>query len=141
MSDTLVNHAVDLMAQFMVGKSVTPPSYHLGLYITSLTWSAATLAANVTGSNECSAPGYARIALTGSTWTGSTSSGVANYSYPAQTFTFTGQGSPAQTVFGWFFFDDANSLLAWGAQASSSYAIPVGGGTYTVTPTWQDQSC
>lgn len=136
--DVLNNDALDLLARFITGLAGTPPTLELHLFVAPWNMAPDTTAANLV---ECSAPGYAAIPLTPANWVGSTVNGVATYTYPVLPFTFTGQGSPAQTIYGHWIGDSATGNVLWGQTWLSPYAIPSGGSTIYLAPTWANQSC
>lgn len=139
MPAVLMDPLVDFAAQSILGQSPTVPNLYLGLFVNNITPTAGMAYSGVT---ECSAPGYARVSLTPANWTGSTSLGVANYSYPTITFAITGPGSPGQTVYGHYVFDPSTSELWWVQVWATAWVIPA---TVTANPTvtlnWTDDQC
>jgi hypothetical protein len=90
---------------------------------------------NTVGSyTECALTGYAAVALTPGSWTGSTTGGVATYTYPAVTFTFS---TGSVTIFGYYitFQISATVYLLCAQNFASSYAVPSGGGGMVVNLT------
>lgn len=138
MADTLTDAVVDLIAQAVLGGTITPPTLQAMLYTNSVTWSAATVASDLT---ECAAPGYARQSLSHSGWSGSTSSGVADYSHATVTFNLTGPGSPAETIEGYAIIDSTSGDVLWGGPLATPFVIPSGGGVVQLTPSWGDEEC
>ena len=136
--DVLNNSLIDLMAKFVLGLTNTPKSLVLHLFVSQWNMANNTVEANLV---ECSAPGYAAIPLTPANWVGSTVNGVANYTYPVVSFTFTGPGSPSQTIYGHWIGDSATGDVLWGLTWLSPYAIPASGSTIYLAPTWANQSC
>ncbi len=55
---------------------------------------------------ECTLAGYAGVALTPGTWTGGTAAGLADYDYPAITFTFSAYAG-GTTIYGYYLKDAA----------------------------------
>ena len=90
---------------------------------------------------ECTATGYASQTLIAANWSGSTSGGVATYTYPTLTFTFT--AGLGQTVYG-VYLDDAATPTPHTQMAGLldvPFAIPSGGGTLTIALTDQFHQC
>lgn len=139
MADILNSLCIDQVSKYVLGKTVTTPSLTLGLYVNNYTPTSESLLANFT---ECTAPGYARIALPQSGWTGSTVLGVATYTYTTVTFSLSGPGSPAQTIYGHFILDLTSNKVWWAQLWTTPYVIP-GAPTSqpSITPQWQMQMC
>lgn len=139
MSDVLSDVAVDLVSKYILGKNPSTPSLELGLFVNNFT---PTADSTIGDFLECTAPGYARIALAEADWTGSASSGVAQYAHPPVTFAITGPGVPGQTVYGHFVYDTGSAAVLWSAKWTTAWVIPAGGTTNpTVTPTWKEEEC
>ena len=136
--DVLNNAAIDRLAKFVTGLTSTPPSLELHLFTSPWNMAADTIAANLV---ECSAPGYAPVPLNPANWVGSTTGGVATYQYPVVSLIFTGQGSPAQIVYGHWIGDSVTGDVLWGLTWLAPYTIPAGGSTIYLAPTWATQSC
>lgn len=139
MADVLTNLAIDLMAQFILGKLQPAVDLKLHLFVNNYTPVVGSTSSDFT---ECTAPGYAAIDLPASGWTGSTTAGVASYSHATATFAITGPGSPGQTVYG-HYIEDATTGDVISAQLwSTAWVIPATVTTNpSVTPTWTDQAC
>jgi hypothetical protein len=136
-TDTMTNLIINAMAQYLAGKGVATPSLALGLFVNNWAFSASTILADLV---ECSAPGYARASLAAASWSGSTVGGVATYTYPNVTFTFTGSGG-GQIIYGNFYYDSGNGDVVWGQTWASSYTIPAGGGAVILTPQIVTKQC
>lgn len=136
--DVLNEAAVGLMAEFMLGIAQPAISIVYHLFVNNVTVSYATVIGDLT---ECTAPGYASQAAPDAGWSGSVSAGVANYTHPDLTFSMTGPGSPAQTVYGHWAEDSTTGDILWAQTWATPFAIPAGGGAVVVSPTWQDEEC
>ena len=136
--DVLNNAAIDLIARFVTGLTITPPSLELHLFVNQWNMSPDAIAGNFV---ECSAPGYAPVPLLPANWTGSTVNGVATYQYPTVAFNFTSAGSPAQTIYGHWIGDSVTGNVLWGQTWLAPYVIPAGGSTIYLAPSWANQSC
>ena len=79
---------------------------------------------------EAVAAGYARITLTGASWTIATDTGVTTATYAQQTFTLTA----ASTNYGYFVINNAGDKVLWAERFSDApHTIPSGGGTEKIT--------
>jgi len=79
---------------------------------------------------EATAAGYAAIALTGASWTITTTTGVTTATYAQQTFTFTA----ASTNYGYYVTNNDGSQVLWAERFSDApHTIPSGGGTEKIT--------
>lgn len=87
---------------------------------------------------ECTDGGYSRITLTGASWSGSTTGGVATYTYPSITFFFTGSPGP-ETIYGVGFM--RTTVLQALANLTTPYAITPSGGSLTLDITQTGQQC
>lgn len=137
-TDTLVNYMIDEMAKWAIGQISTANLLTLCLYVNNHTLVVGDTIASLT---ECTAPGYVEQALTSGSWTGSTTGGLATYTYPPVSFNLTGPGSPGQTIYGHFYRQGSGGALLWGQTWSSPYVIPSGGAVIQITPTWNDEQC
>jgi len=137
MADVLSDYMIDQIAQLCIGGAPATQDLSVGLYVNNVSPTSETVIGDLT---ECTAPGYSEQALTFGSWTGSTTSGVADYSYPAVTFTMTGSGG-GQTIYGHFIKDTVSGHLLRSQLWGTSFAIPSGGGVVTVTPAWSDEEC
>lgn len=88
----------------------------------------------------CVLTGYADATMTASGWTGSSSGGVATYSFPSITFNFAAYGG-GTTIYGFIAYDNAGGKALWGFLLDTAYVVPVGGGSLTVALTFQDHAC
>lgn len=139
MADVLTNACVDAIAQYILGKANQARSLSLGLFVNNIAFQSGTALANLT---ECTAPGYARMPLGAANWTGGTILGVATYTQLVQTFGITGQGNPAQTVFGHFVIDTNTNTVLWGQTWATPWVIPANPTQNpSITPQWTDQQC
>ena len=139
MADVLNDPLVDFMALASLGADPVPPTLRLILYVNNLAaYTHATILADLT---ECTAPGYAGVDLNPVNWTGGVVAGVADYLYPPITFTMTGPGGPAQTVYGQAVVNTADGVLWWGSKWTTPFAIPSGGGAVQVSLFWEDKVC
>lgn len=132
------NAGIDLLAKFILGLTNTPPSLVLHLFVNQWNLANNTVAANLV---ECTVPGYAAIPLIPANWVGSTTNGVGTYTYPVLSFTFTGPGSPAQTIYGHWIGDSVTGNVLWGFTWPNPYAIPASGSTIYLAPSWANQQC
>ena len=135
MADVLVNALVDLIANFVLG-SGTAPALKLHLFVNNVTITDATVAGDLT---ECTAAGYAAVLLPNAGWSGSTTAGIADYTHPDVVFNITAGGG--QTIFGHYITDNNTGNLLWGQTWGSSFPLPAGASTVTVTPSWSDHEC
>jgi hypothetical protein len=139
MADVLNEAAMDLLAQYIIGKQQVVLDLQLVLFVNDV------VIANDTAFDElveCSAPGYARFLLAPGNWQGSTVNGLATYTYPQLTFAINGPGNPAQVVYGHVVYDATTDQILWGANWNPPWAIPpVVTQNPSLTPMWQDQQC
>jgi hypothetical protein len=133
---TLANAGLDRMAQMVLNKGGVLGNITLKLYKNN---HAPLVTDTPAAFTEPTAAGYASVALAGASWTGSTAAGLSDYTYPATVFTFTNNGG-GETIFGCFFVDTAGNLLMAGLL-DTAFVIPVGGGTVTINPEWQNKQC
>ncbi|MHB8735440.1 MAG: hypothetical protein ACYC6M_09085 [Terriglobales bacterium] len=138
MADVLNNAAIDRLARWILGLAGAAPALELRLFQTPVVVTNQTVESQL---SEVTAPGYAPVGLVAANWSGSTTGGIAVYNYPVIQITFTGQGVPAQTVYGHWIRDTLTAQLLWAQTWVTPYAIPPGGGSVFLTPTWQDQQC
>lgn len=139
MPAVLSDALVDFAAQSILGLNPTWPTLYLGLFVNNVTPTAGTTYASFT---ECSAPGYARVALTPGNWTGGVTVGVADYFYPTITFAITGPGTPGQTVYGHWVFSPSTSTWFWAQVWTTAWVIPNPvTSNPTVTLEWKDDQC
>lgn len=87
----------------------------------------------------CSAGGYADVTLIGADWSGSTTAGVADYTYPAITFTFSDDGG-GQTIYGVLIRDVVGDASMAGLLGTP-FEIPENGGTLVVNLEYVHQQC
>lgn len=132
----LNNSMIDKRAKYTLDKIPATPSLKLRLFVNNHTPTYADLESDYT---QCSAAGYGPQALTGSNWTGGVSAGLADYTYPTVTFTFTAGGG--QTVYGHYVTDETDNTVAWAELWDTPFAIPSGGGSVSVTLEWKDEEC
>jgi hypothetical protein len=83
---------------------------------------------------EAAGGGYAEKALTGSSWTVSTTSGTTSGVYAAQTFTFTGALTTNPTIYGYYVVAATAGTLLWAELAAATFTPASNGDTYVVTP-------
>lgn len=131
---TPTNAWLDRLLQMRLNKGGSLGNLTLKLYVNNHTPVVTDTAAAYT---ECTATGYAAVTLTGASWTGSTTGGVADYTYPAVTFTFT--AGLGQTIFGAYLVDQAGNVEA--GLLDTAFAIPAGGGTVTINLEEKQQAC
>lgn len=85
---------------------------------------------------ECTLSGYSNVTLTPGSWSGSSALGVATYTYPTLTFTFSPYAG-GTTIYGYFVtIPGVIGILA--ERFSTPYAVPAGGGSLTIDTTYQD---
>jgi hypothetical protein len=131
------NQGADYLGGTVVGLNTTAIVVKIGLFCANRAIAYGDVYATIAASyDECTDATYARITLTGTTWSENATypkNGVSQFGYPQQTFTFAGGGG--QTVYGYFLILAVSSNLLWGGELiSPSYAIPGGGGSLLVTP-------
>lgn len=88
---------------------------------------------------EPTATGYARILLDPDTWSDDLIDCAFVATYPQQTFTFTDNGTPDETILGHLVYENASGDIWWGQRWTTAYAIPADGGTVKVTLNFSDQ--
>lgn len=138
MSDVLNQNAIDRIARWILGLTGAAPTLQARLFRTPVVVTDVTVEADLT---EVTAPGYAPVNLLPGLWTGSTSLGVALYSYPVIPIVFAGPGVPGQTVYGHWIRDSVTGQVQWAQTWVTPFVIPPAGGTVYLTPTWQDRQC
>jgi len=134
MAATVCNGGRNVVTQRLLGQS-TAVSLTLKIFVSNTTPTVTDTPSTYT---ECSVTGYAAQALTASSWSGSTTGGVATYTYPAVTFTFSANVA-AQTAYGYYVVETNSNTVLFAQQFSSNYPIPAAGGSVTVNLTWIDQ--
>jgi hypothetical protein len=133
MSATWLNTGIDYVAKLFLNLA-SISNLTVRLFTNNITPSVTDTAASYT---ECVLSGYASVTLTPGNWSGSTTSGEANYGYPTITFTFNPYAG-GTIIYGYFV--TIPGLVGVLADVfSPSYAVPAGGGSLTVTPTYLDQ--
>lgn len=137
MSDVLSNDMLGRIVNAKTGKSFTSPTLTLRLFVNSFTPLCTSILSDFT---TCAAPGYADIALVAASWTQMTVSCLTSATYPTQTFILTGQGSPAETIYGHVLFDSTASEVWWSQAWTTPFVIPSGGGAVAVNLYVDDQS-
>lgn len=136
--DVLNQSAIDRLARWIIGLAGAAPT--LVLHLNQNPWNYG-YDTTVSELIECTAPGYASVPLTPALWTGSTSLGAALYSYPLIPITFTGPGSPPQTVYGHWIGDSVTGEVMWGLTWLAPYVIPTGSSKIYLAPTWSNRQC
>lgn len=132
---TLLNDGADFQEQVKLNKK-TPANWTVRLYTNNHMPAVTDHAAAFT---ECSLSGYGAVATTPASWTGSTAGGVADYTYPAITFTFSAYVG-GTTIYGVFIAPgDGTCWLA--GLLDTPYAVPAGGGSLTVSLEDKQQQC
>lgn len=137
MASVLSDYLIDQMAQLNIGGAPPTQDLKVGLYVNNVSPTSETVIGDLT---KCTATGFAEVALSFGSWTGSTTSGVADYSYPAVTFTMTDSGG-SQTIYGHYIYDATSGYLLRSQLWGTSFPIPSGGAVVTVTPAWSDEEC
>jgi hypothetical protein len=91
---------------------------------------------------ECTAPGYAAVTLTPASWVGTVPGVTRLYTYPPFTITFTGPGSPGQTIYGHWVEDGSGAhQVIWGQLWAVPFVIPSVGGAVVISPTITLKQC
>jgi len=117
-----------LLLSYMLNK--TPPA-NVRLHLFTSPTTAPTESILLSDITEAADASYVAPALAGASWTITTTSGVTTASYPEVTFTFAG----AQSVFGYYVTDGANTTVLWIERFSGApFTLPSGGGTIAITP-------
>lgn len=133
MSATWLNTGIDYAAQVFL-KKTAEQDLTVRLFTNNHTPVVTDTASAFT---ECALSGYANVTLTPASWSGSTTGGLATYTYPAITFTFNAYAG-GTTIYGYYVtIPGVTGVLA--ELFSTPYAVPSGGGTLTVNITYQDQ--
>lgn len=135
MAVVLTNTGLDLISQYLLGKAAHP-GWSVFAYVNNYAPQVTDTLGNYV---ECSAGGYARIPLVGANWTGSASSGIADYQYPTIAFTFNDNGG-GQTVYGYGIVDGGGNVV-WAELFATPYAIPSAGGALALQIFWEDHLC
>lgn len=78
---------------------------------------------------ECSAPGYAELPLSILNREPQTGGYTMLVHFETSVWTFTGQGSPAETIYSAIAYDKISGLIVFKYLLPSPYAIPSAGGT------------
>jgi hypothetical protein len=133
MSATWMNTGIDYAANVFL-KRTAEVDLTARLYVNNYTPLVTSTAGNFT---ECTLTGYAALTLTPGSWSGSTSSGLATYTYPTITFTFSPYAG-GTTIYGYYVtIPGVTAVLA--ELFSTPYAVPAGGGSLTLDVTYEDQ--
>ena len=134
-TETLLNAGADFIAKLFLHKISAPTDLVLHLYVNNHTPAVTDTTAAYT---ECSALGYASVGLTNANWTGTVAGGVADYTYPAITFTFT--SGLGQTVYG-IYITDAPGDVVLAGLLDTAFPIPIGGGSLVVNLEHKQRQC
>lgn len=132
----LTNQGLDDIVRYTLGLT---SAFHLvlHLYTNNHTPALADVSGNYT---ECSLSGYGAVTLTGSSWTGSTSGGLASYTYPTITWTFFAN-TGSTTIYGVFGTDSDTGHLCFAESFGTNFTVPASGGTLTYVLNWLDSNC
>jgi hypothetical protein len=138
MSITWTNEGADSAAK--LSTLGTPTWTHIWLRLTTTNHTPGNT--DTWGANpytETTLTGYAAIDLTTLSPTLTQTAGVATYTYPTQTFTFSGGGTA--TIYGYYLeiVPSSGGPWLWGAELfASSYTATGGVGSISCTPTWSN---
>lgn len=133
MSATWLNTGIDYAANIFL-KKTAEQDLTARLYVNNHTPAVTDSASDYT---ECTLSGYSNLTLTPGSWTGSTTAGLATYTYPTITFTFSAYAGGV-TIYGYFVtIPGVVGVLA--ELFSTPYAVPAGGGTLTLDITYLDR--
>jgi hypothetical protein len=88
---------------------------------------------------ECSLTGYSAHTFAPGDWTGSTTAGVSTYATAGVVFTFSAYAG-GTTIYGAYLQNGAGDVIA-AALLDTSFAVPTGGGSVTITPTVTMKQC
>lgn len=132
---TLLNDGADYLEQLFVNKA-SPANWKVRLYTNN---HAPVVTDHASAFTECVLSGYALATTVAASWTGSTSAGVATYTYPTITFTFSPYAG-GTTIYGAFVADGSGTCWL-AALLDTPFAVPAGGGALTLDLTDVKQQC
>lgn len=129
MALVVCNQGENLIGKAAVGKTAAATPWRLKLYSNNITPAAADTESTYT---EVSGGGYAEISLTAANWSSVTGAPTV-FSYPAQTFMFTGTFAPI-TVYGYYVVDSSGKLLFAERLPGAPFTATNSGDSVEVTP-------
>lgn len=133
---TFLTEGLDIITKNVLGQGIsTIPK--LRLFTNNHTPVATDTLATFT---QCTLAGYADVGVAPLTWTGSSAGGVATYTYPTITFTFSAYAG-GTTIYGAVLYDSTSGKALFAFLLDTPYAVPAGGGTLSVALTWTDHQC
>ena len=133
MSATWLNTGIDYAAQVFL-KKTAEVDLTTNLYVNNHTPGVTDTLASYT---LCSLTGYSAFTHVPANWSGSTSAGLATYTYPTITFTFSPYAG-GTTIYG-YVVSIPGSIGVLAELFSTPYIVPSGGGSLTVDVTYLDQ--
>lgn len=123
--------AVRILQKYFKGEvAISGNDYTLGLFVNNITPNDLYEVSNFT---EPLDGGYAPKTLLADNFSISTVSGIAQATYPQQTFTFTGVLTTNSTIYGYFIYD-ADGILIYSERASTSFTPMNNGDKLLITP-------
>jgi hypothetical protein len=134
MSATWLNDGLDESAKIWLGISAEPAHWTLRLYTNN---HAPAVGDHFAAFTESVLAGYASVDLAPGDWTVTTTAGLSSATHAGITFSFSAYAG-GTTIYGY--------VLTYGATTAvlaellgTPYAVPAGGGSLTVTPTYQER--
>lgn len=139
MADIINTGLIGTAYDWMTGQSpFSDPVLRFYLFVNNFTVDCDTVDSDLT---KCTAPGYADQVLTPTSWSDSITSCVLSADYPTFNFSFTGPGTPGQTIYGYALSSDTYSAIWWANNLPSPYVLPPGASVIEVTLNLMIQEC
>ena len=129
---------IDAITRYEIGLSALFELSTLRLFVNAIVPTTETLLAQLTEATGF--PGYAPITLIDTLWTGSTTLGVATYSYPQQTFNLTSYSGAPEIIFGYYVTFDPGGIIVFLEASATPFTVPYLGGQILITPQWIDEN-
>jgi hypothetical protein len=135
MTFTDLTQGVDFLTNVILNKT-SAGNWTLRLYQNNHTPAVGDTNANYT---ETTLAGYSAHTFAPGDWSGSSTAGVSTYSTSAVTFTFSAYAG-GTTIYGAYITDAAGDVIA-ASLLDTTFAVPTGGGSITITPTVSVKQC
>lgn len=131
------NAGLQQLNDYVLGIEAAFGPLEVRLFVNDYTPGTLTVTGNLT---ECTAGGYAGEEIDPGDWSAAFVGDVLTYDHDPITFTFSDNGG-GQTLYGFYIVDTESGITVAAGRFLNPYAIPGGGGTYAVKPSWRDGAC
>lgn len=133
MAFLFLNDGIEFAAQLFLNLA-SPEDLTVRLYDNNFTPTVTSVAADF---DETTLTGYSNVTLDPGDWSGGVASGIASYTQPTLTFTFSPYAG-GTTIYGYFVtVPGVIGILA--ERFTTPYAVPSAGGELTLDITYEDQ--